>query len=85
MLLKPDKRQIKITTGKDPSVKEICKEIAIKIIDIYESASIPVVTPKQIRDLLFSYHGKYQNLMKSYKSYNIVKSYDLRMLRQWKK
>ena len=63
------KKHLKLQTNKDPSVKEICKNLAVNISSIYNEALIPAVSVKQISDRIFCYHTKYQGLMKSYKAH----------------
>ena len=63
------KKHLKLQTNKDPSVTEICKNLAVNISSIYNEASIPAVSVKQISGLIFCNHTKYQGLMKSYKAH----------------
>jgi len=62
------KVQKKNENGKDPSVKQIVKIITDKVIEIYERASIPIVSKVRVNELIFAYHLKYKKVIKNYKS-----------------
>ena len=46
----------------------ICNQLATDIATIYQRASIPTVSVQRIVKHLQTYHGKYQNIKRSYKS-----------------
>jgi hypothetical protein len=55
-------------TKKEPTFAEIAEVVVDKLEDIWNKASIPVVSRKRIVKLLQTYHTKYVNLLKPFKS-----------------
>lgn len=53
---------------KEPAFAEISEFVVDKLEDIWNKASIPVVSRKRIVKLLQTYHTKYLNLLKPFKS-----------------
>lgn len=55
-------------TKKEPTFAEISEVVVDKLEDIWNKASIPVVSRNRIVKLLQTYHTKYVNLLKPFKS-----------------
>lgn len=54
--------------GKDPGVSEILKNVIPKIEEIWQSASIPIVSRNRIWDKLKKFHERYKQIQKNLKS-----------------
>lgn len=54
-------------SAKEPTFADISEEVAVQLKEIWEKASIPVVSHDRILQLLQKYHEKYKNLMKPFK------------------
>lgn len=58
----------KKVTKKEPTFSEISEEVAVKVEQIWNKASIPVVSHTRILQLLQQYHAKYMKLLKPFRS-----------------
>lgn len=52
------------TTAKDPPHKLIAKNLTSKLINIWQSSSIPTVSRKRIYDMISNIHNQYKSLLK---------------------
>lgn len=59
-----------LSNGKDPSVKDICEIIANDVIKLWNKASIPIISRKQIISRLTHYYHKYKQM----KKYRVAKN-----------
>ncbi|GBM25728.1 hypothetical protein AVEN_241997-1 [Araneus ventricosus] len=62
--------QIKGEGSKEPSSASVAAAVAKKVIDVWERASIPVVSLKRVIAMILSYSSKYKNVIKPAKSRN---------------
>lgn len=53
------RQQLKITSNKEPSFKDISDCVVSHVMNLWKRASIPTVSEKRIYDMLKSYHSKY--------------------------
>jgi hypothetical protein len=53
-------RMKKNSGGKDPSIRDICRDVACDVMKIYNKASIPSLTDIRIVTLLKNYYDKYK-------------------------
>ncbi|CAH0562813.1 unnamed protein product [Brassicogethes aeneus] len=60
--------QLKGEGSKEPPLNTIANIVAEKIKIIWQRASLPILTHKRIVDMILSYHAKYKNIIKPFKS-----------------
>lgn len=58
------RQQLKITSNKEPSFKDIRDCVVSHVMNVWKRASIPTVSEKRIYDMLKSYHSKYVKMKK---------------------
>lgn len=58
------RQQLKITSNKEPSFKDISDCVVSHVMNVWKRASIPTVSEKRIYDMLKSYHSKYLKMKK---------------------
>ena len=61
--------------GKDPSIRDICRDVACDVIKIYNKASIHPLSDIRILRLLQNYYDEYKKLTKCYNNRVKVQSY----------
>jgi hypothetical protein len=72
---------MKQLSNKDPSVDDIARKIAEKLLHIWRRASIPTVISKRILQVIKSYHQKYRNILKQHKGRKENKSYQEKLIK----
>ena len=61
--------------GKDPSIRDICRDVACDVMKIYNKASIHPLSDIRIVTLLQNYYDEYKKLTKCYNNCIKVQSY----------
>lgn len=66
--------------NRDPPVTEIVKQVANKLVAIYNRASIPILSMERIKFMITSFKDKHKNLMKCYKQQKESESYKCKLI-----
>ena len=53
---------------KEPAFSTICQLVATSVIKIWNSASIPTVSLKRVKDMINNYHQKFKKFLYNYKA-----------------
>ena len=61
------------TTSYNPPLHASFKSVATYLLQVWQKASIPSVTPDRVIAMLKDYHGKYVNILKTQSSTSIKK------------
>lgn len=68
------------TTAKDPPHKLITESLTSKLINIWQSSSIPIVSRKRIYDMISTLHSQYKSLLKVNKNRRNSDSFKKKLL-----
>lgn len=69
----------KSNTSKEPTVKEIASVVCNDVMEVWNRASLPIVSQKRVQKLIETYHQTYRGLLKSFKGRQGNESYKKKM------